>query len=146
MEIEIILNFNTISQNETAGQGAVEIIPEIYGTCVGTHDPVAELEESYFRFSEEEKIFLGRTPLKLQIESDSEASCGPLSKYLINKQNMIEYQLYEFEESAGPGSQLDRDDAAMGFIVAAQQLARSTDGLALKEHSDSEFESVMQKY
>lgn len=34
---------------------------------IGTAEPVLHLEDSYFKFSEDEKIFLARNPLKLQI-------------------------------------------------------------------------------
>lgn len=68
LEIEVVLNFSAVSQLESGNQGSIEILPEVYGTSIGSETPIASIDNLYFKHSEEEKIFLGKTPLSLQID------------------------------------------------------------------------------
>lgn len=61
--------FNTsgIHAKEFNSSNVIEIIPEIYGYSVGSAEPNTYLEDTFFKVGEDEKIFLSKLPIRLQI-------------------------------------------------------------------------------
>lgn len=68
LEVEVMFNTSGICGKESQNN-MIEVMPEIYGFSVGSAEPIAYLDDNYFKVSEDEKVLLSKIPLRLQIQS-----------------------------------------------------------------------------
>ena len=81
-------------------------------------DLVPAFEDTYFNIQEEEKFFIAKLPLHLQLAhlTGSSKSGLSLNKYLVNKHNIAaEYHYFE------PADSQSNENSGDGFVELAQK-------------------------